>query len=404
MSSGPAVLTINRGSSSLKFAVYDLGIAGTGGTGRERLVVSGAVDRIGAGEGQATLRSADGHEVAGRHAVYDSDAAISWLLGALDRQNLTERVAAVGHRLVHGGARYRDPVRITPTVRRELDTLIPLAPEHLPNELHAIDAIARHTPSLPQVACFDTAFHATLPRVARLFGLPRALAEEGIVRYGFHGISYEYVVSALRELGALGRRTVIAHLGNGASLAAVLDGASIDTTMGFTPAGGVIMGTRSGDLDPGIIVYLQRTGGQSVDGIDKLVNETGGLLGLSGTTSDMRELLDRADTDPHASEAIAVFCYQVRKAVGAYAAALGGLDTLVFTGGIGAHAPAVREQICERLDYAGVRLDRRENDANASVISEHGAAVDVRIAPTNEELMIARHVRTVVSLNDHARG
>src|SRR6202049_1838549 len=287
MSSGLGVLTVNSGSSSLKFAIYNVGIAGTG---NDRLVVSGAVDQIGVREGRATMHSADGHEIEQHRAVYDRDAAISWLVGALDRQNLTERVAAVGHRLVHGGARYRDPVRITPAVRRELDTLIPLAPEHLPNELHAIAAIARHAPALPQVACFDTAFHATLPRIARLFGLPRAFAEEGIVRYGFHGISYEYVVGALRELGALGRRTVIAHLGNGASLAAVLDGASIDTTMGFTPAGGVIMGTRSGDLDPGIIVYLQRAGGQSVDGVDKLVNETGGLLGLSGMTSDMREL------------------------------------------------------------------------------------------------------------------
>ncbi len=392
------VLTLNTGSSSLKFAIYDVGGVETGD---ERLVVSGAVDRIGAGEGRATMQSADGHEIEQQRAVYDRDAAISWLLGALDQHGLTERVAGVGHRLVHGGPRYRDPVRITPTVRRELDAIILLAPEHLPNQLHAIDAIARHAPALPQVACFDTAFHATLPRVARLFGLPRALAEEGIVRYGFHGISYEYVVGALRELGALGRRTVIAHLGNGASLAAVLDGASVDTTMGFTPAGGVIMGTRSGDLDPGVIVYLQRAGGRTVDGINQLVNETGGLLGVSETTSDMRELLDRSDTDPRASEAIAVFCYQVRKAVGAYAATLGGLDTLVFTGGIGEHAAAVRAGICETLDYIGVRLDRRQNAAHAEVISERGASVDVRVLVTNEELMIARHVRAVLTSSDH---
>jgi acetate kinase len=247
------------------------------------------------------------------------------------------------------------------------------------------------------VACFDTAFHREMPAVARWYGLPRRLAEEGVLRYGFHGLSYEYVTEKLRSTGALGRRTIVAHLGNGASMVALRDGASVDTSMGLTPAGGFVMGTRSGDLDPGVMLYLLRGRGASVAEVAEAVNVSGGLLGISGTSQDMRDLLARSAADPRAAEAVAIFCYQVKKFLGAYVAALGGLDTLAFTGGIGENASAIRERICESLECLGIRLDHERNDASAAVISADDAPVTVRIVKTNEELMIVRHTRRVLT-------
>jgi Acetate kinase len=267
---------------------------------------------------------------------------------------------------------------------------------HLPEELHTIDVMARIAPDLPQIACFDTAFHRELPLEARWYGIPRALAGDGVVRYGFHGLSYEYVVRDLRAQGALGARTIVAHLGNGASMAAVRDGRSIDTSMGFTPIGGFMMGTRSGDLDPGILLYLLRQRSLHIDEVSAMVTESGGLLGLSGTSSDMRDLLTRSTTDHRAAEAVAVFCYQARKFLGAYVAALCGLDTLVFTGGIGENSPEIRARICDALDCLGIRIDTVRNEANASTISAAGAPVNVHVIRTNEELMIALHTARVL--------
>jgi acetate kinase len=280
---------------------------------------------------------------------------------------------AIGHRIVHGGPRYFDPVRLTPEVRKDLQEVIHFAPLHMPQELSAIDAISRQHPELPQVLCFDTAFHNRLPAVAKRFPLPEEYWNRGIRRYGFHGLSYEYIVS---EIGPqLGKRTIIAHLGNGASMVALLDGEPVDTTMGLTPAGGIMMGTRAGDLDPGIYVHIERLTGMSTDEFEALVNKKSGLLGVSGTTADMRKLEAAAETDARAALAIEMFCYIARKHVGALAAVLGGLDTLVFTAGIGENSKLVRERICSGL---GVLCPK------------------VIVQATNEDLVIARHVQALI--------
>jgi len=388
------VLTLNTGSSSLKFAVYDMDC--TAADGRAPLH-AGAVEGLGGAHvrarisdaGDARVSEIDGHD----HA-----AALEWLTHELDRAGLWRRIGAIGHRLVHGGSAYRDPVRITPAVRTALEALVPLAPEHLHDELHAVDVMARLAPDVPQVACFDTAFHRDLPLEARWYGLPRALAEQGVVRYGFHGLSYEYIVLALSAQGALRPRTIVAHLGNGASMAALRDGRSIDTSMGLTPLGGFVMSTRSGDLDPGIMLYLLRERSLSIDEVSSMVTTAGGLRGLSGISGDMRELLARSATDPRAAEAVDVFCYQVRKFLGAYVAALGGLDTLVFTGGIGENAPVIRARICDGLECFGVLLDAERNDKNTTIISANGAPVAVQVIPTNEEIMIAHHTARTLRL------
>jgi acetate kinase len=300
---------------------------------------------------------------------------------------------AVGHRLVHGGPRHAAPEKITDALLKELRSLIPYAPLHLPDEIAAIESINSHFSGLPQVVCFDTAFHRSMPEVAQRFALPRALWDEGIRRYGFHGISYEYVVRTLGVSPPL--NLIIAHLGNGASMAAVKNGTALDTTMGFTPAGGFMMGTRCGDLDPGIILYLLNEKHFDPQRLDELVNRQSGLLGVSGI-SDMKTLLERTDTEPNAAMAVQMFCYQLRKQIGAFAAALGGLDLLVFTGGIGERAAPVRWQACTGLEYLGVKLDRDRNDANAETISTDDGRCLVRVIRTNEDLMIARHTYQLI--------
>jgi acetate kinase len=309
-------------------------------------------------------------------------------------------VAAIGHRIVHGGPSHREPQLITTAVLGDLGRLVPFAPNHLPEEIALIEAFQARTPAIPQIACFDTAFHHTLPDVARRLPIPQRYDAQGIRRYGFHGLSYAYVIEELGRLAgedAAASRVILAHLGNGSSLAALCGGRSIDTTMAFTPIGGVVMSTRSGDLDPGVVTFLGRSAGLSADELEDLLSRRSGLLGVSGGESDMRTLLAREGSDAACRLAVDMYVYSVRKAIGAFAAALGGLDVLVFSGGIGEHAPAVRARICDRLGFLGVELDRDRNDANRPIISSAAAAVAVRVIPTDEELMIARAVHRLLA-------
>jgi acetate kinase len=381
------ILSLNGGSSSLKFAVYRLS-----GAAEER-IFSGAVEAIGEASGKAWLRSGEKslQEESGKFP--DHTAAIKTMFAALREQGV-EKLDAAGHRIVHGGPKFIAPQLIDEKLKQALKELIPFAPLHLPSQVAMIEAVAAHFPDLPQVACFDTAFHHRMPEVAQRFALPQKLWEKGIRRYGFHGLSYEYVVS---KLGAeLGRRAIIAHLGNGASMVALKDGLSVDTSMGLTPTGGFMMGTRSGDLDPGVLIHLLKAG-YSADQLEELLDHEAGLLGVSGQTSDMKTLLEKSRIDNAARMGVQMFAYQVRKFIGAYAAVLNGLDTLVFTGGIGERAPAVRADICFGLEYLGVALDTAANGRNADVISLSGTKCTVRVILTDEDLMIARHTHEVVS-------
>jgi acetate kinase len=323
------------------------------------------------------------------------EAAVATAMEAIEDASLPSPDAA-GHRVVHGGPRHWRPERIDPALVDSLRRVVPFAPLHLPPEIRAIEAVMARHPDLPQVACFDTAFYRNLPEVSRRLPLPRALHEQGIWRYGFHGLSYEYVVETLGS-NLIGR-SILAHLGNGASMTALREGMPIDTTMGLTPSGGFMMGTRTGDLDPGVLFYLLDAG-HDVRDLEELVNRESGILGVSGSTSDMKALLDRRSYDERAAFAFEMFCYQAKKTVGAMAAALGGIDTLVFTGGIGENASAVRERICAGLDFLGVRLDRAKNRVNERVISEEGATPVVRVVATDEELMIVRHTKRLLRLS-----
>lgn len=302
-------------------------------------------------------------------------------------------IVALGHRIVHGGTLYREPRAVTPDVISALRSLVAFAPNHLPPEIELLEASLERYPNALQCACFDTAFHAGMPEIARRLPLPSEFASRGVQKYGFHGLSYAFLVEELRrEAGTelADRRVILAHLGNGSSLAAVYEGRSIDTTMGLTPIGGVMMGTRTGDLDPGVVTHLARTGGLSADGVEDLVSRRSGLFGVSGSTSDMKTLLERERTDDGCRMAIEMFVYSVAKAAGALCAALGGLDVIVFSGGIGEHAAPVRARILQRLAWLGVAVDREANDANARIISTNASRVSVRVIPTDEELMIAR--------------
>src|SRR5215217_5851805 len=389
------LLTINTGSSSLKAALYRLWEDTT-----ETPELRAEASRIG-GQGGG-MRLADGRGETLEECqddLLDHAAALDALMSRLrDRGLDRDDLAAVGHRIVHGGDRHREPQRVTPGVVADLRALVPIDPNHLPQAIAAIEAVGRAYPAVPQVACFDTAFHSRMPRVARLYALPGRLAEEGIIRYGFHGLSYEYVMEELRRVDreAYDGRVVVAHLGSGASMAAVRGGVGVDTTMGFTPTGGLVMGTRSGDLDPGVPLFLLEERGMSPTEVSDLLNKQAGLLGVSGRSADMRDLLDREAYDGRAAEAVGLFCYQAKKFLGALAAALGGLDALLFTGGIGEHAAPVRERICEGLGFLGIRLDADRNAAHAPIISSDDASVTVRVVPTDEDLMVARHTRRLI--------
>ena len=394
----PCVLAINGGSSSIRFAVYE-----TGATPRCRL--AGKIDRIGLSGTQLLLSGPTGKGHAARLLVgTDHRTAVGFLLDWLEALPVFADVKAVGHRVVHG-MQHSEPKRITPRLLAELRRITPFDPEHLPREIELIEAIRQRRPKLPQVACFDTAFHRTMPRVAKLMPIPRRYAAQGVQRYGFHGLSYAYLLEQLSRLdpAAAKGRVIFAHLGNGASLAAVHRGRSIDTSMGFTPASGLVMSTRSGDLDPGLMAFLTRRDGMTPVQFDRMVNHESGLLGVSGISSDLRDLLARESHEVRAAEAIALFCQQAKKGIGAFAAALGGLDTLVFAGGIGENSPVIRERICAGLGFLGVALDRQRNAQQAALISPDTGRVKVRIIPTDEELMIARSVSRVLGLAGPAK-
>ncbi len=386
------ILTINAGSSSIKFALFD-------GEDPVRRVLNGKIEGIGFREGRLAVKSSNQTENVSRPVVArDHTVGIAVVMDWVQERMETSGLAAVGHRVVHGGPNYWEPQRITPEVIGALKELSPFDPEHMPQEIGLIEAFRRRFPDLPQVACFDTAFHHELPRVARLLPIPRRYEEKGVRRYGFHGLSYSYLMEELARLsaGKTEGRTILAHLGNGASLAAVRDGRSTDTSMAFTPAAGLPMSTRAGDLDPGLVWYLARTENMMPRECNEMVNRESGLLGMSETSADLRELLDREAEDSRAAEAIALFCYQVKKWIGALAAALGGLDTIVFSGGIGENAPLIRSRICEGLGFLGICLEAERNEANAPVISKEESSVTVRIIPTDEEVMIAKSVRAVI--------
>ena len=386
------ILTINCGSSTLKFDLFDA-------ADWELSIARGAVDRIG-GRGSAELISESGERKLRSIAAADHGEATLHAIRLLDSSGFFDTLEAVGHRVVHGGARFSGPVLLDAEAEVAIEEFAELAPLHNGPAVAAIRAVREALgPGMSQVAAFDTAFHSRMPRVARLYALPRHLAEEGVVRYGFHGLSYEYVMEELHRVdpGVADGRVVVAHLGNGASMAAVRDGAGVDTTMGFSPTGGLVMGTRSGDLDPSVPLFLLEERGMSPTQVSDLVNKQAGLLGVSGTSADMRDLLERGASDPHAAEAVALFCYQARKSLGALAAALGGLDALIFTGGIGEHSSSVRERICEGLGFLGIRLDPDRNAEHAPVISHDGDPVTVRVIPTNENLMVARHTRQLIT-------
>ena len=388
------VLTINGGSSSIKFAVYQ---AGEALEPRFR----GSVDRIGLPGTNLTFSDATGNQQ-GHRMLESSDtrSASHFLIDWLAEQINFALIRGVGHRVVFG-MQHTEPERITPELRNELHRMIPYDREHLPAELELIEAFWQRYPTLPQVACFDTAFHRTMPRVARILSIPRRFDAIGIQRYGFHGISYAYLIEELARLGdpaATNGRVILAHLGNGASLAAACDGKSIDTSMGFTPTAGLPMSTRTGDLDPGVAWYLMQVEHLTPTQFNTLINHESGLLGVSETSSDMRDLLDRETQDVRAAEAVALFCYQVKKWIGAFAAALGGLDTLVFAGGIGENAPAVRARICDGLGFLGIELEEQRNAAKEDVISTNASRVAVRVMHTDEELMIAHAVCRMLDL------
>ncbi len=378
----------NGGSSSIKFALYaaveplQRGLYGT-------------VDRIGLSGTNLTFHDGDGKPQASHKLIAaDHKSAANSLLDWLETQPDFASVKAVGHRVVHG-MKHTEPEIVTPELLAELHRISPYDPDHLPREIELIEAFRQRHPKLPQVACFDTAFHQTMPRVAKLLPIPRRYDAKGIQRYGFHGLSYSYLMEELVRLNdpaAKTGRIILAHLGNGASLAAVRDGKSIDTSMGFTPTAGLVMSTRSGDLDPGLAPYLSRTEQMTTQQFYEMVNHKSGLLGISETSSDMRDLLGREKKDVRAAEAVALFCYQAKKWIGSFTAALGGLDTLVFAGGIGENAPPVRARICEGLDFLGVKLDKARNIRNAAVISKNSSRIMVRVIRTDEELMIARSV------------
>src|ERR1700687_1660659 len=379
---------MNRGSATLKAALYEVG-------NHEELLLSMTVDQAGVAGGRLKIADPSGTVFLDSPVDSgDSNAALEVMFAWLGEHGFLSRLAAAGHRLVQGGPRYRDPQRITPEFLSEIEQLVPLDPDHMPAAIRGIQFIAGKFPELPQIACFDTAFHSSLPKVARMYALPRRLYDQGILRYGFHGLSYEYVMRELHALeGELANgRVIIAHLGSGASMVAVKEGESIDTSMGFTPLEGLVMSTRSGDVDPGALLYLLQHKKMSAKELNKLANKESGLLGISETSGDMRVLLDKMPQDARAGEAVDLFCYRAKKYMGAYAAALGGLDVLVFAGGIGENAPAVRKRIADGLDFLGIHLDAASNEANAALISTADSSVKVRVIKTNEDLMIVGYV------------
>jgi len=386
------LLTINVGSSSLKAVLYRLGPA-------ERLEYRATAERIGISNSSLRIADAQGTELLHRSDdLPDHATALDSLVTWLREERMDEELTAIGQRVVQGGGRYRAPTLITDTLLEDLRSLVALDTEHLPQAIQVIESTREAFPSVPQVACFDTAFHRQMPRVAQMYPLPRELWDAGVARYGFHGLSYEYILQELRSLDgdSADGRVIVAHLGNGASMAAVHHGVAVDTTMGLTPTGGLVMSTRSGDLDPGVLLFLLESRGLTPAALSHLVNKEAGLLGVSGSTADMQDLLASEATDSRAADAVALFCYQARKILGGLVAALEGLDTLVFTAGIGEHSAAIRARICDGLGYLGLEVDPARNAVHAPLISRDASRVVVRVIPTDEDMMIARHTHSVI--------
>ena len=390
----PRVLAINGGSSSIKFALYQV-------RGVPTRVLHGKIDRVGVRGTTMTFddreRSQQDHRVIGD---LDHGLAVTFLIAWLAQHIDFSSVAAVGHRMVTGGAQYFDPQRVTQELLEALRASTAYAPDHLPAEIAVIERLRERMPDLLQVVCFDTAFHRDLPRVAKMLAIPRRFEAKGVLRFGFHGLSYAYLMEELgRRVSAevAHGRVILAHIGNGVSLAAVHGGQCVDTSMGFSPAAGVPMATRSGDLDPGLVWYLAHTEHMTAAQFQQMVNHESGLLGVSETSGDVRDLLSREADDVRAAEAVALFCYQIRKCVGAFAAALGGLDTLIFAGGIGENSAVIRARICDDLGFLGIQLDADRNANNEAVVSSHASRVCVRVMPTDEELMIVKATSTFIA-------
>ena len=389
------ILTINAGSSSIKFALFPLDhpispIA----------EVSGQIDGIGAEETKMVAKNRAGERIAdqtlsGERVSHAQafDALLKWFTATYTGWE----IAAVGHRVVHGGERYSQPTVIDAQVLTHLTSFTPLAPLHQPHNVAGIVALQTLLPKVPQVACFDTAFHRSQPQVAQMFGLPRAITAEGVKRYGFHVLSYEFIARALPEHSSRADgRVVVAHLGNGASMAAMVNRKCVATTLGFSTIDGLVMGTRCGNLDPGVILHLMETKNLSVKDMTRMLYKESGLLGVSGISQDMRTLL--SSDKPEAQEAVDLFCYRIARELGSLAAAAGGLDAVVFTGGIGEHAAEVRRRVCLQSEWLGIRLNPEANARHDLHISAGNSSVDVLVIPTNEEWMMAHHAQTLLSL------
>ena len=391
-----AILTLNAGSSSIKFALFDRGV----GEIPEQPRLLGQIDGLGA-RPHLSAREASGRAVADVDPPLAGAAphreALSFLLDWLDQHAGGRRIGGVGHRVVHGGEKFARPIRLDPVSIDLLRDLVPLAPLHQPHNLAGIEAMAAALPGVPQVACFDTAFHRDQPELAQRFALPRRITEQGVRRYGFHGLSYEFIAATLPRHLADGRaegRVIVAHLGNGASMCAMAGRRSMATTMGFTALDGLMMGTRSGAVDPGVLLYLMDYRNMDARALERLLYKESGLLGVSGISQDMRELL--ASAQPAAREAVDLFCYRIVREIGSLAAAIGGLDALVFTGGIGEHAAPVRRQVCAALGWLGIVLDEAANAAHARRVATADSRVEVLVLPTNEEWIIARHTAAMI--------
>ena len=380
------ILTINGGSSSIKLSVYEMGE-------EPKLLLSGKLENMGTpGAAFGFTNIVTGRKATNPAPLTNPDQAAGFLIDWLEKQDGIPAIHAIGHRMVHG-MHHSQPERITTELLAELKRISPYDPDHLPAEIKLIEVFATRYPALPQVACFDTSFHASMPAVAKLLPIARKYRDKGIQRYGFHGISYAYLMNELSRVAGedvANGKIILAHLGSGASIAAVNAGKSIDTSMGFTATSGLPMSTRTGDLDPGVAWYLMAMERLNPQEFNRLINHESGLLAVSETSSDMRELLKAEPTDNRAGEAIELFCYQAKKWIGSFAAALGGLETLVFSGGIGEHIPEVRKRICDGLQFLGIELDDAENEKSAAIISSKKSRITVRVIPTNEEVMIAK--------------
>lgn len=382
------ILTINGGSSSIKFSMYQVGKP------LERLLF-GEIEKIGTKEAKFNFTTSQSPQ---KNSVditaITHDEAINYLVDWLEKQQYFASVSAIGHRIVHG-MQHTEPELITDQLLNDLKKISDFDPEHLPEEIKLIEVFKERFPEIKQIACFDTSFHTSMPVVAKLLSIPRRYYEMGIRRYGFHGLSYAYLLEELKrteKIDVTKSKIILAHLGNGASLAAVKKGKSIDTSMGFTPTSGLPMSTRAGDLDPGVAWYLMQHEKFTIKKFRDLINHESGLLGISETSSDMRELLDLKDADSRAAEAIEFFCYQTKKWIGSFTVALEGLDILVFSGGIGEHSPQIRSKICDGLEFLGIELDEIHNMNNEKLISSDKSKIKVFVIPTNEELMIAQLV------------